>query len=170
MIINNSMPASIMVDQPNNPPSSTENIHNDAPSNLLETSDIATTHYEPLKVCLDDDSSIEDDDEDMFDDDAFYFGDEDFRELLSRVPAKAPARISLTATTSSLVPQSGGTAACNGGNSFLPVMTVMGEHHHRDVHCIDSASSSTTGLTSSGPSSSGEILAMILCLLLLLFL
>mmetsp|Transcript_32597 Transcript_32597/g.68533 ORF Transcript_32597/g.68533 Transcript_32597/m.68533 type:complete len:280 (-) Transcript_32597:211-1050(-) len=44
--------------------------------------DMATT-FEPLKVCLDDDSSIEDGDEDMFDDDAFTFGDEDFQALMS---------------------------------------------------------------------------------------
>lgn len=44
--------------------------------------DLATT-FEPLKVCLDDDSSIEDGDEDMFDDDAFTFGDEDFQALMS---------------------------------------------------------------------------------------
>lgn len=41
----------------------------------------AATTFEPLKVCLDDDSSIEDSDEDMFDDDAFTFGDDDFLAL-----------------------------------------------------------------------------------------
>ena len=58
------------------------------PSNLLDEPSkiISDRHYvEPLKVCLDDDSSIEEED-DMFDDDAFYFGDEDFQALLSRVP------------------------------------------------------------------------------------
>lgn len=45
---------------------------------------------EPLKVCLDDDSSIEDGDEDMFDDDAFYFGDEDFEALMSHESMKRP--------------------------------------------------------------------------------
>mmetsp|Transcript_9926 Transcript_9926/g.21469 ORF Transcript_9926/g.21469 Transcript_9926/m.21469 type:complete len:337 (+) Transcript_9926:44-1054(+) len=43
---------------------------------------------EPLKVCLDDDSSIEDGDEDMFDDDAFTFGDEDFQALMSHESMK----------------------------------------------------------------------------------
>ena len=45
---------------------------------------------EPLKVCLDDDSSIEDGDEDMFDDNAFYFGDEDFKALMSHESMKRP--------------------------------------------------------------------------------
>ena len=44
--------------------------------------DVAPT-VEPLKVGLDDDSSLEDGDEDMFDDDAFAFGDEDFQALMS---------------------------------------------------------------------------------------
>jgi hypothetical protein len=44
--------------------------------------------YEPLKVCLDDDSSIEDGDEDMFDDDAFTFGDEDFQAIMSHEALK----------------------------------------------------------------------------------
>ena len=42
----------------------------------------ATT--EPLKVCLDDDSSLEDGDADLFDDDAFAFDDTDFRALMAR--------------------------------------------------------------------------------------
>jgi hypothetical protein len=104
--------------------------------------------YEPLKVCLDDDSSIEDGDEDMFDDDAFYFGDEDFQALLSRVPAKAPVspnRIMMPTQT-----------------SFLPLHHTVAPTTEpivtsEPVHCIDSAASSTTGgLTSSGPSSSGK--------------
>jgi hypothetical protein len=41
------------------------------------------TTFEPLKVCLDDDSSIEDEDEDMFDDDAFTFDDNDFQAIMS---------------------------------------------------------------------------------------
>ena len=45
---------------------------------------------EPLKVCLDDDSSIEDGDEDMFDDDAFSFGDEDFEALMAHESMKRP--------------------------------------------------------------------------------
>jgi len=44
---------------------------------------LVVTTIEPLKVCLDDDSSIEDGDEDMFDDDAFTFCDEDFQALMS---------------------------------------------------------------------------------------
>ena len=65
---------------------------------------------EPLKVCLDDDSSIEDGDEDMFDDDAFYFDDEDFEALLSHESMKrtrlstAPASASLANCQRSLQP------------------------------------------------------------------
>jgi hypothetical protein len=108
-----------------------------------------TPTFEPLKVCLDDDSSIEDGDEDMFDDDAFYFGDEDFQALLSRVPAKTPVSPSRIMTSS------------------LPTQPNLPLHHNvaqttdsigsPEPHCIDSAASSTTGgLTSSGPSSTGE--------------
>jgi len=59
------------------PPSSTND-------DSLDVQQIMTT-YEPLKVCLDDDSSIEDgdDENDMFDDDAFTFGDEDFQALMA---------------------------------------------------------------------------------------
>lgn len=46
------------------------------------------TTYEPLKVCLDDDSSTEGSDEDMFDDDAFTFGDEDFQAIMSHEAMK----------------------------------------------------------------------------------
>lgn len=66
-----------------------------------------TTIFEPLKVCLDDDSSIEDsDDEDMFDDDAFTFGDEDFQALMSHMKKSqiSPDRSSLT--TSAATPSS----------------------------------------------------------------
>lgn len=50
------------------------------------------TTFQPLKVCLDDDSSIEDEDEDMFDDDAFTFDDNDFQAIMSHEAVK---RISL---------------------------------------------------------------------------
>lgn len=54
------------------------------PSNpKLRRLDLVAPMIEPLKVGLDDDSSIEEDDEDMFDDDAFTFGDEDFQALMS---------------------------------------------------------------------------------------
>jgi hypothetical protein len=46
------------------------------------------TTFEPLKVCLDDDSSIEDEDEDMFDDDAFTFDDKDFQAIMSHEAIK----------------------------------------------------------------------------------
>lgn len=114
-------------------------------ANLMGLHDVKPT-FEPLKVCLDDDSSIEDGDEDMFDDDAFYFGDEDFQALLSRTPTKAPVSPRIL-TSCTMLNQ----------NTFLPLHNnVVGaapettEH----VHCIDSAASSTTGgMTSSGPSS-----------------
>ena len=130
------------------PTSATETSQLDA--NLMGLHDIHPT-FEPLKVCLDDDSSIEDGDEDMFDDDAFYFGDEDFQALLSRTPTKAPVSPRIL-TSSTMLNQ----------NTFLPLHNTLGaavetaEH----VHCIDSAASSTTGgLTSSG-TSSGEICSL----------
>lgn len=107
-----------------------------------------TPTFEPLKVCLDDDSSIEDGDEDMFDDDAFYFGDEDFQALLSRVPTKMP--IPSNRISSSALPTQ---------NSSIPL------HHNAAPPTTDSIgisepvsaeSSATGGLPSSGPSSSGE--------------
>ena len=57
---------------------------------------------EPLKVCLDDDSSIEDDDEDMFDDDAFTFGDEDFEALMSHESMQRSTRRSTTHASAAL--------------------------------------------------------------------
>lgn len=63
------------------------------------------TTYEPLKVGLDDDSSIEDDDEDMFDDDAFTFGDEDFQAIMSH---EAMKRMS---TSIALIPHGHGRPA-----------------------------------------------------------
>jgi hypothetical protein len=107
-----------------------------------------TPTFEPLKVCLDDDSSIEDGDEDMFDDDAFYFGDEDFQALLSRVPTNMP--IPSNRISSSALPTQ---------YSFIPL------HHNAAPPTTDSigisepvsaASSTTGGLPSSSPSSSGE--------------
>ena len=57
---------------------------------VVQNKDITTmsTSFEPLKVCLDDDSSIEDSDDDMFDDDAFTFGDEEFQALMSHESMK----------------------------------------------------------------------------------
>lgn len=77
----------------------------------LDVQQIMTT-YEPLKVCLDDDSSIEDgdDDDDMFDDDAFTFGDEDFQALMAHdnmkkvtasITSHESGRISAASTTTS---------------------------------------------------------------------
>ena len=66
-----------------------------------------TTIFEPLKVCLDDDSSIEDsDDEDMFDDDAFTFGDEDFQALMSNMKKSQISHDRSSLTTSAATPSS----------------------------------------------------------------
>ena len=102
--------------------------------------------FEPLKVCLDDDSSIEDGDEDMFDDDAFYFGDEDFQALLSRIPAKTPV-VGHNRVQNSFLPLH---------NNVSPTTEPIGSQDQ--IQCIESAASSTTGgMTSSGPSSSGKV-------------
>ena len=81
--------------------------------------DGATT-FEPLKVCLDDDSSIEDGDEDMFDDDAFTFGDEDFQALMSHEAMKrvssAPIKSVQNGRSSNLA-----SAACTAPNSLIPL-------------------------------------------------
>ena len=95
-----------------------------------------TTTFEPLKVCLDDDSSIEDsDDEDMFDDDAFTFGDEDFQALMSHMKKSqiSPDRSSLT--TSAATPSS---------NTHSPL--------HQSAS-IDSADKATESLPSTAASS-----------------
>lgn len=102
--------------------------------------------FEPLKVCLDDDSSIEDGDEDMFDDDAFYFGDEDFQALLSRIPAKTPV-VGHNRVQNSFLPLH---------NNVSPTTESIGSQDQ--IQCIESAASSTTGgMTSSGPSSSASL-------------
>lgn len=95
---------------------------------------------EPLKVCLDDDSSIEDDDEDMFDDDAFYFGDEDFEALMSHESMKRTRRSTAPAS-----------AALGNQISIQPPL------HHTSSILNDTlvlgsvtASSSSTGLSSTG--------------------
>lgn len=72
------------------------------------------TTYEPLKVCLDDDSSNEDGDEDMFDDDAFTFGDEDFQAIMSH---EAMRRMSTRITQ---VPHSYGRPAAQSSSDISP--------------------------------------------------
>jgi len=67
--------------------------------------------YEPLKVCLDDDSSIEED-EDMFDDDAFTFGDEDFEALMSHESMQRLVRAQIP-TPSSCGPASPASSGCS---------------------------------------------------------
>jgi len=96
---------------------------------------------EPLKVCLDDDSSIEDGDEDMFDDDAFYFGDEDFAALMSHNSMK---RMRPT------MPSSASAALANQSSPHPPL------HHsasmfndHLGIGSV-TASSSETALSSTG--------------------
>ena len=86
------------------------------PMHLLD----GATRFEPLKVCLDDDSSIEDGDEDMFDDDAFTFGDEDFQALMSHEAMKrissAPVKSVQNCRSSNLA-----SAACTAPNSLIPL-------------------------------------------------
>lgn len=96
---------------------------------------------EPLKVCLDDDSSIEDGDEDMFDDDAFYFGDEDFAALMSHNSMKR---------TRPTTPSSASAALANQSSLHPPL------HHsasvfndHLGISTV-TASSSETALSSTG--------------------
>lgn len=69
-----------------------QNVSSSTPSYPAKSWLGLVTTIEPLKVCLDDDSSIEDDDEDMFDDDAFTFDDNDFQAIMSHEAVK---RISL---------------------------------------------------------------------------
>jgi len=68
--------------------------------------------YETLKVCLDDDSSIEDEDEDMFDDDAFTFGDEDFEALMSHESMQRLVRAQIS-TLSTCGPASPASSTCS---------------------------------------------------------
>ena len=68
--------------------------------------------YETLKVCLDDDSSIEDEDEDMFDDDAFTFGDEDFEALMSHESMQRLVRAQIS-TPSTCGPASPASSTCS---------------------------------------------------------
>ncbi|KAL7465210.1 hypothetical protein ACHAXS_005540 [Conticribra weissflogii] len=53
------------------------------PETSLRLEDVKPT-FEPLKVCLDDDSSLDDGEENIFDDKDFYFGDEDIQSLMAR--------------------------------------------------------------------------------------
>ena len=96
---------------------------------------------EPLKVCLDDDSSIEDGDEDMFDDDAFYFGDEDFAALMSHESMKRTRRSS--APASALADQS----------SLQPPLHHSASMFNDHLGIVAASSSSATALSST---STGE--------------
>ena len=95
---------------------------------------------EPLKVCLDDDSSIEDGDEDMFDDDAFYFGDEDFAALMSHESMKRPRRSTAPAS-----------AALASQSSLHPPLHHSASmfNEHLGIGSV-TASSSATALSSTG--------------------
>lgn len=94
--------------------------------------------YEPLKVCLDDDSSIEDEDEDMFDDDAFTFGDEDFEALMSHESMQRLVRTQISTPSSPTCgPESPASSSCS------PL------HKKTSSMGLDS-------LPSTAPSSSGE--------------
>jgi hypothetical protein len=96
---------------------------------------------EPLKVCLDDDSSIEDGDEDMFDDDAFYFGDEDFEALMSHESMKRPRR--------STAPASAALANQNQNSLYPPLHHSASIFNDLGIGGV-TASSSLTALSSTG--------------------
>ena len=102
-----------------------------------------TTIFEPLKVCLDDDSSIEDsDDEDMFDDDAFTFGDEDFQTLMSNMKKSqiSPDRSSLA------------SAATPSSNTHSPL------HQSASIDSTDKAAESLPSTAASSQVSSLQAL------------
>ncbi|KAL7492728.1 hypothetical protein ACHAWT_001746 [Skeletonema menzelii] len=90
---------------------------------------------EPLKVCLDDDSSIEDGDEDMFDDDAFYFGDEDFAALMSHESMKRRA-------------SAPASAALANQSSLHPPLHHSASMFNDHIGIVTASSSSTTALSS----------------------
>ncbi len=70
------------------------------PETSLRLEDVKPT-FEPLKVCLDDDSSLDDGEENIFDDKDFYFGDEDIQSLMAR---DTKGRKILTSNTSHIQP------------------------------------------------------------------
>lgn len=99
---------------------------------------------EPLKVCLDDDSSIEDGDEDMFDDDAFYFGDEDFAALMSHESMKRRA-------------SAPASAALANQSSLHPPLHHSASMFNDHIGIVTASSSSTTALSST---STGEFVSI----------
>ena len=102
-----------------------------------QTSSLGNVAYEPLKVCLDDDSSIEDDEEDMFDDDAFTFGDEDFEALMSHESMKRVVSSSNKTHALHVLDQTAVTSATDAApNAPLPL------HHHGAPSLIAASSSS----------------------------
>mmetsp|Transcript_9405 Transcript_9405/g.15342 ORF Transcript_9405/g.15342 Transcript_9405/m.15342 type:complete len:320 (-) Transcript_9405:62-1021(-) len=84
---------------------------------------VVATTFEPLKVCLDDDSSIEDGDEDMFDDDAFTFGDEDFQALMSHEAMKR-----MTVSIKSQIPH------CHGRLATPASAAIAAQYSHHPLH------------------------------------
>lgn len=113
--------------------------------------DVATT-FEPLKVGLDDDSSIDDSDDDMFDDDAFTFGDEDFAALMSHETMKrmSVSIKSQTPPSRAAVPS---TATIAAPNSMLPL------HHTASLLSDKSSCGADPGIDSlptTAASSTGE--------------
>eukprot|EP00986_Skeletonema_menzelii_P006125 scaffold2315_cov139-Skeletonema_menzelii.AAC.7 len=100
---------------------------------------------EPLKVCLDDDSSIEDGDEDMFDDDAFYFGDEDFAALMSHESMKRRA-------------SAPASAALANQSSLHPPLHHSASMFNDHIGIATASSSSTTALSST---STGEFVSIL---------
>jgi len=108
---------------------------------------VVATTFEPLKICLDDDSSIEDGDEDMFDDDAFNFGDEDCQALMSHEAMKR-----MTVSIKSQIPH------CHGRLAAPASAAIAAQNSHHPLH--SSASLISDKATSTDSSSHGGVDSM----------
>eukprot|EP00581_Thalassiosira_minuscula_P028199 CAMPEP_0183751520 /NCGR_PEP_ID=MMETSP0739-20130205/1786_1 /TAXON_ID=385413 /ORGANISM="Thalassiosira miniscula, Strain CCMP1093" /LENGTH=316 /DNA_ID=CAMNT_0025987759 /DNA_START=289 /DNA_END=1239 /DNA_ORIENTATION=- len=152
---------------------SSEESNNDVPRDECSASALhgesfvgaVATSIEPLKVCLDDDSSIEDDEDDMFDDDAFTFGDEDFEALMSHEAMKRTA-----ASIKSQIP------SCHGRLAAPATASIAAQSLHPPLHSSDSlisdkgastdASSTLHGIDSTPSTAASSIAASLTTLTL----
>eukprot|EP00569_Conticribra_weissflogii_P004342 CAMPEP_0171342272 /NCGR_PEP_ID=MMETSP0878-20121228/13879_1 /TAXON_ID=67004 /ORGANISM="Thalassiosira weissflogii, Strain CCMP1336" /LENGTH=333 /DNA_ID=CAMNT_0011844897 /DNA_START=309 /DNA_END=1310 /DNA_ORIENTATION=- len=89
------------------------------PITSLRLEDVKPT-FEPLKVCLDDDSSLEDGDEDIFDDKDFYFGDDDFQALIARETKGQRTLTSNTITQPAQIPHLTPPFTSGNQNAYIP--------------------------------------------------
>ena len=110
----------------------------------LDMQQIMTT-YEPLKVCLDDDSSIEDgdDDDDMFDDDAFTFGDEDFQALMAHNMKKVTASITSHESGRISAPSTTTASLSTSNASHIPLHKGSSTDSDRVVESLPSTAASS---------------------------